>query len=327
MNRAQKNVAVIRGGISYEYEISLKTGQAVLDNLPKHCTPHDILIDKKGQWHRRGAPVTPEQAMRGIDVAYIALHGKYGEDGTLQRTLNLLGVPYVGSSPFESMITQDKGKTRKALHGLVPMPAYSVVVHEHGMHYADVARDIFTKFGPPYVVKSLRGGSSIHMRIVQTIQQLPRAISDISRESGDDVIVEHYLRGPEAVSTLIEYMRGEEQYVLPPAEIILPENVSHFDFETRYHGNARVLCPGTFTREQKTEIEHLTRVVHTALGLTHVSQSDFILSHGKIYFLETDSLPSLHPHAVLHPQLASVGISTTNYLEHLLARAEATRRH
>ncbi|MFZ2593541.1 MAG: hypothetical protein WAX38_02080 [Minisyncoccia bacterium] len=327
MKTAQKNVAVIRGGVSYEYDFSLKTGQVVLENLPKHFTPHDILIDKKGQWHRRGMPVTPEVALRGIDVAYVALHGKYGEDGLIQRTLNLLGVPFAGSNPFESMIAQDKGKTRDALKGLVPMPQYHVVVHEHGMHYADIARNIFAKFGPPYVVKSLRGGSSVHMRIVPNIQQLPRALSEIAAESGDDLIVEHYLRGPEATCTLVEYMRNEEHYVLPPAEVILPKGSQHFDFESKLNGRAQILCPGTFTHDIKNQLEKYTRVIHTKLGLTHFSQSDFILSHGKVYFLETDSLPSLHPHALLHAQLSAVGIPLAVYLEHVLSRAETTRRH
>ena len=99
---AQTVVGIIRGGISGEYDVSLKTGGAVLRHLPSHYTPVDILIDKKGVWHRGGIAHAPEKALSHVDVVFNALHGYYGEDGKLQKFLDHLQVPYTGSGAIPS---------------------------------------------------------------------------------------------------------------------------------------------------------------------------------------------------------------------------------
>src|SRR5690349_680304 len=109
-------VGVLRGGPSSEYEVSLKSGSSVLSSLSKDSYDvRDIFIDRKGQWHLHGAPVTPEQALRSVDVVFNAMHGEYGEDGQVQRALDALNVPYTGSNALASSLAFDKHKTKEAV--------------------------------------------------------------------------------------------------------------------------------------------------------------------------------------------------------------------
>ena len=109
-------VAVLRGGPSDEHEISLKTGANVLANLQREpYRPVDVFIDKEGVWHVRGIPMSPERALSTIDVVWNALHGQYGEDGTVQRILDRLGVPYTGSGALASGLAMNKATTKEML--------------------------------------------------------------------------------------------------------------------------------------------------------------------------------------------------------------------
>src|SRR3990172_1010615 len=107
-------VAVLRGGPSSEYDVSLKTGASVLEALDKEkYEPRDIFISRGGQWHLHGVEVAPERALFGADVAFNALHGEYGEDGSVQRLLERLGMPYTGSGAAGSAVAFNKNRTRE----------------------------------------------------------------------------------------------------------------------------------------------------------------------------------------------------------------------
>ena len=102
-------VGVLRGGPSSEHEVSLKTGAAILKNLPTdRFTARDIFIDKQGVWHERGIPVSPERVLRNVDAIVIGLHGEYGEDGEVQKLLERFGVPYTGSNSLASSLAMHK---------------------------------------------------------------------------------------------------------------------------------------------------------------------------------------------------------------------------
>src|SRR5688572_19388159 len=102
-------VGVLRGGASSEHEVSLKSGQAILNNLPKErFTGRDIYIDKQGVWHDRGRPTTPDRVLSSVDVVIAPLHGRYGENGDIQRLLEQFGVPYAGADSFHSYLAMHK---------------------------------------------------------------------------------------------------------------------------------------------------------------------------------------------------------------------------
>ncbi|MFM2415263.1 MAG: D-alanine--D-alanine ligase [Candidatus Parcubacteria bacterium] len=312
------HIAVLRGGQSTEYEASLKSGHAVTVALEHIHLVQDIFIDKRGVWHRRGVPVTPEKALHGIDVAFIALHGTYGEDGQIQRTLTSLGIPYTGSDAFASGLAIDRAKAKEVLKKIpqVRMPLHHVVSHYEGMHYAEKSHEIFNFFGPPYVVKALHGGTHNHLRIAKTLHDLPKAIHHVATRTNDDVLVEQYEKGVHVSCVAIEMFRGKAIYTTIPAEEHFVDGV-----HTSAHAPARI------TAAMKKHIEDATEYIHDTLQFTHVSEMHFVVNQRTIFFLNASSSPLLTTASPLLVSLEAVGSSLTEYCEHLISQARTTKRY
>ncbi len=321
-------ISVIRGGPSSEYDVSLKTGAAIIDALSENYKIVDILIDRHGQWHRNGLPMEPAQALLSADVAVLALHGEYGEDGQVQRLLDELGVPYTGSGAYASALAMHKPRARFAVAGLpmIKFPEHYVVRRDDGEDYNAIAQDIFKRFGPPYIVKPASGGSSVGLVVAKTIAELPSAIEHVTRVCGGQVLVEQLIKGREATCGVIEDYRGERRYALPPIEIVPPkDNGGIFDYDAKYSTDdvlcAQEICPANFTKQEKKQIEEAAKAVHRALELSHYSRSDFILAQHGLYFLEVNTLPGLTEQSLLPRSLNVVGSSLKDLLEHLVSLA------
>jgi D-alanine-D-alanine ligase len=327
-------IAVLRGGPSSEYEVSLKTGAAVIKALEAQEGKEghrviDILIDRIGQWHRNGVPLPRVATLKGVDVAVIALHGEYGEDGTVQRELDELGVPYIGSGGYGSALAMNKARARFSVAALpmIKLPEHYVVRAddievEDGERsgYHGVAGDIFARFGPPYVVKPVSGGSSVGVVVAKNVMELPQAIEYVANACGMPVLVEQHIEGKEVTCSVIDKYRGEECYALPPVEVRMPAGKQLFDYEAKYSTDharaAEYICPSTLTKEQKKNIEEATKAVHRALELSHYSRSDFILSPHGLYFLEANTLPGLADTSLMPKSLDAVGTTLREFLEH-----------
>lgn len=326
---ARIHVAVLRGGPSSEYDVSLASGAAVIEHLPEDkYNVKDILISRSGEWHSRGMPVTPDRALQDVDAAFIALHGEYGEDGTVQRILDLHNIPYTGSDAFGSAVAMDKGRTKAQVRRLpnVKMAPHTV------LHFEDVkdsllkaAQQVFAQFGPNYVVKPLRGGSSVGVRIANSVAILPDVLADAFEDS-DAVIVEQFIQGREGTCGIVESLRDEQYYCLPPIEIKVPSGKGVFDYESKYDGKTEEICPGNFTEKEKNAMQQAARDVHEALGLSHYSRSDFIIAPSGIYFLEVNTLPGLTPASLLPKSLEAVGVTFPEFLDHLISLAIARRK-
>ncbi|MDR3546998.1 MAG: D-alanine--D-alanine ligase [Candidatus Pacebacteria bacterium] len=309
-------VGVLRGGPSREHDVSLLTGHAVVANLPRdRYTVRDIYIDKKGIWHERGKPSTPVDILRSVDVVVNALHGEYGEDGEVQKLLERFGVPYTGSDSLTSYFTMHKAfaKERAKQIGL-KTPKYQLV--EPGQDLESIAIDITRRFSQPVVIKPLRAGSSIGISIVSGYAPIYRALSQLS-ESSNDVLVEEYIRGVEATAGIVEGLRGEELYALPPIEIIPPRQ-DFFSYEVKSNGTSHEVCPGRFSRSVTQELQDAARDIHRALDLRHYSRSDFIVAPSGVYYLETNTLPGLSKQALLPKSLHAVGVPFPDFLAHVV---------
>ena len=318
----QTIVGVLRGGPSREHEVSLKTGAAILANLPsERYVARDIYIDKKGQWHDRGRPTSPERVLRQIDVALIGLHGEYGGDGEVQKLLERFGVPYAGSDPFGSYLATHKlmAKAHAGDAGLLT-PAYRYI--ENSADSEAIARDVIQNFAQPVVVKPVGWGSSIGVSLVGGYAPVLAAIEQLFAEGAPCVLVEEYIRGREATVGVVEGLRGEALYVLPSIEIIPPEG-DIFSYDAKYAGTARHVCPGNFSRVAAEELQRAAKVMHRALGLRHYSRSDFIVAPKGVYYLETNTLPGLTKESLLPKSLAAVGVPFPNFLEHLVNLAQS----
>lgn len=311
-------VGVLRGGPSSEFDVSLKTGQSVLRALGgEHYELKDILIDRDGQWHLRGFPVEPVRALDQIDVVFNALHGRYGEDGTLQRFLDSHGVRYTGSGALASAIAMNKMLTKEYLkEAPYKHAAYKVLTLE--VSDAEIAQ-LYRNFMQPSIVKPIDGGSSVATARTHSFEELRRAIMHAFGYS-DRVLVEQYVRGREATVAVADKFRGEELYAFPPIEISYGKS-SFFDYSEKYEGHARELCPAPFPRETTRALIEAAKHVHKTLGLRDYSRSDFIVAKDGIYFLEVNTLPGLTEASLVPKAVHAVGANLPLFLRHVVGRA------
>ena len=315
-------VGVLRGGPSSEYQLSLKSGAAVMDALPEsEFDIRDIFIDRQGYWHFRGMPADPARALQQVDVAVNALHGGPGEDGTVQRIVQTLGVPYTGSNAVASGLSLNKIHAGTALgDARIRMPLSVGFTLSSGLNSAEMARFVFKEFGPPYIVKPAREGASHGVVLVATFLELGDAIADML-ESFGNAVVQEYIVGDEATVGVIDNFRGEELYALPPARVAYPDDSPFLHFDHHHSGMAHYHVPSDFEASLKGELVDMARRAHRALGLSGASRSDFIVTPRGPYLLETNALPGLYSGAAFPAMLDSVGSSTRDYLQHAIALA------
>jgi D-alanine-D-alanine ligase len=290
-------VAVIRGGPSADYDGSLATGQHVLSLLranPERYDPQDIFISKDGEWHKSGIVYEPHRALAHTDLVWNALHGAYGEDGQVQRLLESLQVPFTGSSSLASAVSMNKdlAKSVYATHGL-HIPKHVVVTHEN---FSDELLDhIFRNYLYPVVVKPVSGSGSQNVFRAHSWAELRAAIMHVLKLV-PKVLVEEFIRGRHTSVGVIENARGMRLYALMP--------------------------DGALTREEKKSVESVASRAHDVLGLRHYSTSDFVITpRGKVYILETNSLPRFDEDSHMHKSLVSLGWKPEHFVDHIISLA------
>ncbi|HEU4677214.1 MAG TPA: D-alanine--D-alanine ligase [Candidatus Paceibacterota bacterium] len=312
-------VAVVRGGMSDEYEVSMRTGAAVIANLdPERFAPIDVIILRSGEWLVDGRVRLPEQILYSVDVVFNALHGTFGEDGTFQRLLERYAVPYTGSKVYASNIAMNKILTKRHLRDAgVRFAPHVHVTRESRDDIGRVAERIMRLFGPQYVVKPVASGSSVGTRMVTNPLLLHQALREALDEF-EEVMVEQRIKGREATCGVAERYRGHDLYAFPAIEIVPPPHAEYFDATVKYSGETRELCPSTFDMRTKHELERLAKLVHRELGLSQYSRSDFIVAPDGVYFLEVNTLPGLTPESLLPKAIEAVGGSYGEFLAHLI---------
>ena len=313
-------VGVLRGGPSSEYDISLITGQSILDNLSKDkYRPKDIFISKDGIWHNDGLPVDIDRLSRTIDVAVIAMHGKYGEDGQVQKLLEHFKIPYVGSRPAPSALAMNKIITKEIFRKNGIKTPFGININKDNIP-DNIPGYVFSKMAGPWIVKPSDGGSSVGTTLVRNINDLQGAVN-LAFDFGDTVMIEEFIKGREATCGVIDDFRGYKHYTLLPIEIIKPRERDFFDRQCKYDGTTREVCPGDFSMKDKKTIQELSLKIHNIMGLSHYSRSDFILSPRGIYALEVNTLPGLTPESLFPKALKAVGCGYDKFLDHLIELA------
>lgn len=318
---AKIRVGVLRGGPSDEYEVSLKSGDTVLQNLSKDLySVYDILIDKQGIWHFHGVPKNPVDIFPHIDVIFNSLHGAYGEDGQVQQILDKFAIPYTGSGSVASAIAMNKVNTKRRLCDLnIKMPKHSVLVVSDSIREDMV--NALKEFTLPVVVKPVSSGSSVGVVIAKDEDEFVEGVRK-AFEHGKEVLVEEYIDGKEATCGVIEEFRGSTYYTLPPIEILPKSHNSFFDYNSKYvDGEASFLCPGNFTANESRELQRLAKEVHQALNLDQYSRSDFIVTPRDIYFLEVNTLPGSTKGSLVPLSIKAVGSTLPLYFDHLIKLA------
>lgn len=319
---AKLKVAVLRGGPSHEYEVSLKTGHNVLSLLrenPDSYDPVDVFISKDGAWHHNGIADDPHKILRRADVAWNALHGSYGEDGQVQHLLESLKVPFTGSGALASALSMNKEAAKKIYrkHGLLT-PQHEVLRedfgHDHLVH-------VFRNYLHPVIVKPISSGSSVGVRLARTFQELEEAVRHALNYS-NKVLIEEFIRGKEGSCGVVEGFRDEKLYALLPIEIRKPRGEDIFGYGSKYSEGVKEICPGNFRSEESEAISEMAKQAHRALGLRHYSRSDFIITpKGKVYILETNSLPGFTQESLLPKSLGATGWHPKGFVDHILELA------
>ncbi|MBF0397901.1 MAG: D-alanine--D-alanine ligase [Desulfobacterales bacterium] len=304
-----KTVALLSGGKSSEREVSLKGGNEVFNALDK--TKYNVI---------RYDPMTDIGKLVSdaskIDVAFILLHGPFGEDGTVQGLLDLLEIPYQGAGVLGSALSMNKVVSKQMYEKSgIPIPSYIILNLKDSIDIEDYIK----KLGFPIVVKPSSGGSSIGMSIVKTGNMLKKAI-DNAFSYDDTVILEQYIKGIELTCGVIG---NDKLEALPLVEIIPNNKFEFFDYEAKYTAGAtQEICPARVEPILAEKIQEYAKAAHKSLYCRGYSRTDMILAENKaIYILETNTIPGMTTTSLLPLAAKTCGISFSELLDRLIELA------
>ncbi len=315
-----QRIGVLRGGPGDEYHLSLASGARIMEALRKEgYDVLDLFIDKEGVLHLKGIPITPDQLPLHTDLVWNALHGQGGEDGTIQKILEDIRMPYVGSGVLASAITNNKQTAKDRARELgLKTPESILVMPEGGESVSEITQNIYRRMAPPWVVKPLTGGASIRTYFAFTPLELSQMV-DESVTHAEPFIVEQYIEGKEAAVGVIDHFRGQDPYVLPVVELKSTRRgiLTHDDRKTDTHA----VVGGAFRSDEKEKLSSLAKDLHKHFGAADFSQSEFIVDkHGKIWYLETDTVPHMSEHNPFVKALKSVGSSLGEFVRSIVGR-------
>lgn len=309
-------VAVLSGGRSSEHEVSLRSGEAVARGLEQ--AGHEALrvtIARDGGWSFRGAPVEllPAAGLHGAAVAFPALHGPFGEDGSVQGVLEWLDLPYVGSDVLSSAICMDK-LTLKRLFAQAGLPQVEfVAVGEEGWRARCEA------IGAPLWVKPSRLGSSVGIgRVDELGEQFDRAV-ELARRHDPRVIVEAHAEGREVECSLLGNEPAVE--ISPPGEVVA--QAEWYDYETKYRdGGMELIVPAPLLDEQSTRIRELARAAYRLAGCAGLARCDFFVRPGgEVLVNEVNTMPGFTETSVYAKLWESGGLEYPDLCDRLVRLA------
>lgn len=299
-------IGVLAGGPSNEREISLRSGRAVHDALLGEGLD-SIFLDVRNDIDdiiRSGC----------MDTAFIALHGRFGEDGTVQRMLEDAGIPYTGSGVEASAAALDKAVSKEIfIKNLLPVPRHIVLVKGRPCQYD------CDKFGMPFVVKPHLEGSSIGLSIVRDKRSLQGAI-DEAFQYGDRVILEEYIDGRELTVGILS------DEALPVIEIV-PEN-KVYDYNAKYKDpTTKYLVPAPVPEDVSGEARRLGLLAHKALGCRSFSRVDMMMARsGGLFVLEVNTIPGMTERSLLPKAAQAMGLRFSSLCVKILRDAVKSRK-
>ncbi len=298
-----KKVGVLMGGVSSEREISLRTGASVLRALSDEGYDA-VSIDA-------GTDLFTRLREEGVELAFIALHGGWGEDGSLQGGLEVMGIPYTGSGVLASAIAMDKIITKRVLlMNSIPTPAFST-----SCSVEDVAGMRF-----PLVVKPSEGGSTLGLSLVGGPGEFRSAV-DFARGFGGQVLVEEYIEGREVSVSIFD---GS---VFPVVEILIDGPL--YDYEAKYSkGGARFSVPADLPETLNKEVSSIAKKAYEALGCRGAARVDIILDNeNRPFVLEVNTSPGLTERSLLPMAAQEAGLSYRELVARMLEGASLEHGH
>ncbi len=307
-------VAVLKGGRSLERQVSLRSGARVEDAL-EHLG-HDVVpVDV-------GPGLVQELSDQRPEVAFVALHGRDGEDGTVQELLEVLGIPFTGSGVSACIRAADKVLAKHAMiDGGIPTPdfyAFNDTAFE-GLGAAQALPAIEERLQFPIVVKPARQGSALGIKFARTAADVPAAL--VAAFSYDrKVLLERYVHGRELAVSILADDDGQAG-ALPIVEAV-PEEEDFYDFEARYEiGRTRFVCPADLDDAVAAQAASIALEVYGLLGCAGFARVDLMLDRGsgELYVLELNPIPGLTETSLLPQAAEAAGISFDQMVERILA--------
>src|SRR3989344_1558019 len=293
-NPRKVRVAVLVGGPSSEHDVSLASGMVVHANLDRgkyEVIP--VLIGRKGEW-----PIEPKHLKDMVDVAFIAMHGEYGEDGVVQELLRDSGIPYTGSDHMASALAMNKILSRR-LFGAHGMNVPESVIFNH---YESAERD-WSNIPLPAVVKPSDRGSSVGVGIARSIDEVKLALERAFTYS-KTALIERYIHGRELTCGIVDDGMGHA-FPLPVTEI-LPK-LGFFDYNAKYtQGATDEITPARILEKEAGLAQAVALRAHELVGASGFSRTDMILGEdGNLYVLELNTIPGMTENSLL-PKAALV---------------------
>ena len=327
-----KSIAVIYGSDSSEWEVSVRSGEFTASQID--ASRYDVyeIFARFGEWslraYRRGgcervviaeaerprickcdfSVVVAEEKVK-FDYAYIMQHGTPGENGLMQGYLEMICVPHSGCDAFVAAITFDKFSCKSYLKDVDFVKCADDIFVRKGESTEGLAQRAVERLGLPMFVKPTDGGSSFGVTKVKKVEDFDAAVETAFAE-GKTVMAEGAIVGREL--TCAVYFNGSENVALPVIEII-SEN-EFFDYEAKYNGHSREVCPAQIPDSLRDEIQAVSKKIYAHLGCSGLVRVDYISAEDGLYFLEVNTIPGMTSASLVPQMVRAAGLSMTDFL-------------
>ena len=310
----KKNVAVVMGGYSDEYKVSLKSGQLIYDSLDRELYNVYKVVILKDEWYflddrEQKVPINKADFSVDLesgftvkfDVCFNIIHGKPGENGELQAYWDTIGQKYTGCGFYQSALTFNKKDTLAVL-SKYGIPSAKSIYLRNGEFVNE--SQIINELGLPLFVKPNQSGSSLGISKVKEASELKVAL-DFAFAEDDEILIESFLNGMEVSVGVVDF--NGETIVLGITEIV--PHKEFFDYEAKYEGASEEITPARIDDETRQKVEDIAKKAYKSLGMSGFSRSEFIIMNGTPYMLEMNTNPGFSPASILPQQAKIYGIS------------------
>jgi len=323
----KKNIAIIMGGYSSEYKISIKSGEVVYKTLSKEkdINLYKVII-KKDEWYHEDKDfkkyeikkdtfqIIKNDQLISIDLVFNTIHGIPGENGEIQSYLEKIGINQTSSESYESKITFDKNICKEEIKKIGYLTPKSLIINKNDDYDIE---EILSKLKLPIFIKPNAGGSSFGISRVDDKKNIINSINFCFKDD-DNALIEEEISGREISVGVIKYKN--KIISLPPTEII--SHNSFFDYDAKYNGESDEITPADITKEEEDEVRKISLDIYKKLNIKGFSRCDFILRNNLFYFLEVNTNPGLTEESILPQQAIAANISLKDLFRSLIDKYE-----
>lgn len=319
----KRTIAIVAGGDSSEYIVSLRSAQGIYSFIDKEKYNLYIVMMKGLDWHVQLPDETTCPIDRNdfsfqlngekitFDFAYITIHGTPGENGRLQGYFDMMGIPYSCCGVLAAALTFNKFACNQYLRGFGVRIAEALSLRQ-GQTVSD--DDVIEKIGLPCFIKPSLGGSSFGVTKVKTREQIQPAIAK-AFEEGEEVVIEAFMDGTEITCGC--YKTKDKSVVFPITEVVTHNE--YFDYDAKYNGQVDEITPARIPDELRDRVQMLTSAIYDILGAQGIIRIDYIITEGdKINLLEVNTTPGMTPTSFIPQQVRAAGLNITDVMTDII---------